>query len=179
VNAWPIQPSGGRKKHQSDSNQFCAADSHTNESNHTFRPHAIENTANEGLFCGCINRRLLTTGWIPILIARRKHRHVARRCNFGVVRLAGRPAVPFPRPLDPADRFAHQFVGVGQPQFVLDAPMVRLNRLRGKMNRGKLTAVPPLQFDQRARGQDRQRTNWPAAIAQTRSATDDECSGSA
>ena len=46
--------------------------------------------------------------------------------------------------LGPADGFAHQFAGVAQPQFVLDAPVVRLNRLRAEMqDRGNAARSPP------------------------------------
>ncbi len=64
-------------------------------------------------------------------------------------RLAGRLAVPYAGSLDPANRFAHQFVGVAQPQFVLDTPVVRLNRLRAEMQGCGLTgqlAVAPARF---------------------------------
>ncbi len=71
-------------------------------------------------------------------------RSVARIRGLIAVRRAGRSAVTFPGPLGPADGFAHQFVGVGQPQFVLDARVVRLNRLRAEMQeRGNAAGSPP------------------------------------
>ncbi len=83
VDTRPIQPDGDRKNHQCHSNQLCPADSHANESNHTPRPQAIENTTSWcGIHCpggtSFVSRIRLNFRGLPL---RRRQIFGASRCR--------------------------------------------------------------------------------------------------